>query len=129
MSTNVADYVLSRLRQWGVNHVFGFAGDGINGLLAAWERADDRPRFVQARHEEMAAFEACAEQVLLPALREADDDTLVLADGFSCRTQIHQLDSGGKEGRHLAQILAEAVTGGRRPHTPDHDHQPEGSIR
>ena len=59
MSTTVADYVLTRLRQWGVNHVFGFAGDGINGLLAAWERADDRPRFVQARHEEMAAFEAC----------------------------------------------------------------------
>ena len=59
MSTTVADYVLTRLRQWGVDHVFGFAGDGINGLLAAWERADDRPRFVQARHEEMAAFEAC----------------------------------------------------------------------
>jgi pyruvate dehydrogenase (quinone) len=59
MSTTVADFVLTRLRQWGVNHVFGFAGDGINGLLAAWQRAEDRPRFVQARHEEMAAFEAC----------------------------------------------------------------------
>ncbi|MFZ1116918.1 MAG: thiamine pyrophosphate-requiring protein [Propionibacteriaceae bacterium] len=59
MTTTVADYLLQRLREWGVEQVFGYAGDGINGLLAAWERADDQPRFVQARHEEMAAFEAC----------------------------------------------------------------------
>jgi pyruvate dehydrogenase (quinone) len=58
MGTNVADKILERLREWGVDHVFGFAGDGINGLLAAWQRAENRPRFVQARHEEMAAFEA-----------------------------------------------------------------------
>ncbi|PKV83707.1 thiamine pyrophosphate-requiring protein [Streptomyces sp. TLI_146] len=54
----VSDYVLERLRQWEVEHVFAYAGDGINGLLAAWGRADDKPRFIQARHEEMAAFEA-----------------------------------------------------------------------
>src|ERR687895_257459 len=54
----VADYLLSRLREWGVQHVFGYPGDGINGLMAAWDRAEDQPRFVQARHEEMAAFEA-----------------------------------------------------------------------
>ncbi len=60
MSTpNVADHVLQRLREWGVEQVFGYAGDGINGLLAAWERAENQPRFIQARHEEMAAFEAC----------------------------------------------------------------------
>ncbi|GGM46405.1 thiamine pyrophosphate-requiring protein [Longimycelium tulufanense] len=58
MAQLVADYVLRRLREWGVTHVFGYAGDGINGLLAAWERADNDPRFVQARHEELAAFEA-----------------------------------------------------------------------
>ncbi len=58
MSTKVSDYILQRLREWEVEHVFSYAGDGINGLLAAWERADDEPRFVQARHEEMAAFEA-----------------------------------------------------------------------
>ena len=58
MSQTVGDYVLQRLREWGVDHVFGYAGDGINGLLAAWERADNQPAFVQARHEEMAAFEA-----------------------------------------------------------------------
>jgi len=38
--------------------VFGYPGDGINGLLAAWGRAENHPQFVQARHEEMAAFEA-----------------------------------------------------------------------
>ncbi|MFF4364979.1 thiamine pyrophosphate-requiring protein [Streptomyces sp. NPDC001594] len=54
----VADYVLQRLREWGVEHVFAYPGDGINGLLAAWGRAKDVPRFIQARHEEMAAFEA-----------------------------------------------------------------------
>ncbi|MGW0787958.1 thiamine pyrophosphate-requiring protein [Streptomyces sp. NPDC002911] len=54
----VSDYVLQRLREWEVDHVFAYAGDGINGLLGAWGRADDKPKFVQARHEEMAAFEA-----------------------------------------------------------------------
>jgi pyruvate dehydrogenase (quinone) len=54
----VADFVLKRLRQWGVEQVFGYPGDGINGLVAAFGRSDDRPRFVQARHEEMAAFAA-----------------------------------------------------------------------
>jgi pyruvate dehydrogenase (quinone) len=56
--TTVGDYLLSRLREWDVDTVFGYSGDGINGLLAAWGRADNQPRFVQARHEEMAAFEA-----------------------------------------------------------------------
>ncbi len=46
------------MREWGVRQVFGYPGDGINGLLAAWGRADNDPQFVQARHEEMAAFEA-----------------------------------------------------------------------
>ena len=50
--------LLARLREWGVKQVFGYPGDGINGLLAAWGRATDDPQFVQARHEEMAAFEA-----------------------------------------------------------------------
>ena len=58
MGEVVADVLLARLREWGVRQVFGFPGDGINGLLAAWARADDDPQFVQARHEEMAAFEA-----------------------------------------------------------------------
>jgi pyruvate dehydrogenase (quinone) len=57
-SPTVADYLLERLRAWDVRHVFAFPGDGINGILAAWGRADNKPQFIQARHEEMAAFEA-----------------------------------------------------------------------
>jgi pyruvate dehydrogenase (quinone) len=58
MAPTVADYLLERLRAWDVKHVFAYPGDGINGILAAWGRADNKPQFVQARHEEMAAFEA-----------------------------------------------------------------------
>ncbi|OBK44592.1 thiamine pyrophosphate-requiring protein [Mycobacterium sp. 1081908.1] len=54
----VSDYLLERLRTWGVEHVFGYPGDGINGILAAFGRADNRPMFIQSRHEEMSAFEA-----------------------------------------------------------------------
>jgi FAD/FMN-containing dehydrogenase/Fe-S oxidoreductase len=55
-----------------------------------------------------AVSEACAERVLLPRLREADPGAVILADGFSCRTQIHELDSGGREAVHLAELLAAA---------------------
>lgn len=59
MKSTVGDQVWERLRAWGVEHVFGYPGDGINGLIAAYARATDRPQFVQARHEEMSAFNAC----------------------------------------------------------------------
>ncbi len=57
-SATVADFVLERLRDWGVEKVFGYAGDGINGLLGAWGRAENKPKFIQSRHEEMSAFQA-----------------------------------------------------------------------
>jgi len=60
----------------------------------------------QRGHTEVS--EACAERVLLPRLRESAADAVVLADGFSCRTQIHELDSGGREAMHLAELLAAA---------------------
>ncbi|MBB4689119.1 FAD-binding and (Fe-S)-binding domain-containing protein [Amycolatopsis jiangsuensis] len=58
-------------------------------------------------HKEVS--EACAERVLLPRVREAGEDTVVLADGFSCRTQIHELDSNGRDGVHLAELLARGL--------------------
>lgn len=58
MTETVADHVLSRLRDWQVEQVFAYPGDGINGLIAAFGKADDRPRFIQVRHEEMAALAA-----------------------------------------------------------------------
>jgi FAD/FMN-containing dehydrogenase/Fe-S oxidoreductase len=75
--------------------------------------------------------EACAEQVLLPRLRQADPDTTVLADGFSCRTQIEQLDSGGKQGRHLAEVLAAALRNRQSAddcHHADDRHPAQGPI-
>lgn len=56
----VATYLLQRLREWGVEKVFAFPGDGINGIIAAWSQADpaEVPQFIQSRHEEMSAFEA-----------------------------------------------------------------------
>ena len=53
----------------------------------------------------------CAEQVLLPRVRDADQDAVVLADGFSCRTQVEQLDSGGRAAIHLAELLNAARRG------------------
>jgi len=58
MSETVADHVLTRLREWDVEQVFAYPGDGINGLVTAFGAAKDKPRFVQTRHEEMAAFAA-----------------------------------------------------------------------
>ncbi len=60
MSKTVGDFFWERLSQWGVKTIFGYPGDGINGLLGALHRAGDRFDFVQVRHEEMAAFMASA---------------------------------------------------------------------
>ncbi|MGH2859445.1 MAG: FAD-binding and (Fe-S)-binding domain-containing protein [Solirubrobacteraceae bacterium] len=56
----------------------------------------------------LAVSRACAERVLLPAVRGADPQTAILADGFSCRTQIEQLGGCGRRAVHLAQLLASA---------------------
>ncbi|WP_439393914.1 thiamine pyrophosphate-requiring protein [Bradyrhizobium sp. PMVTL-01] len=60
MSQTVSDFIVQRLHQWGVRHIFGYPGDGINGVFGAMNRAEGRIGFVQARHEEMAAFMATA---------------------------------------------------------------------
>ena len=61
MGQLVSDFVLERLRAWGITRVFGYPGDGINSFLGAFDRAESEggPEFIQARHEEMAAFMAC----------------------------------------------------------------------
>ena len=59
MAKTVSDFFWERLSAWGVKRIFGFPGDGINGLIGALARAGDRFDFVQVRHEEMAAFMAC----------------------------------------------------------------------
>jgi pyruvate dehydrogenase (quinone) len=60
MSTNVSDFLIQRLNAWGIKRIFGFPGDGINGIIGAIGRAGDKVDWVQVRHEEMSAFMACA---------------------------------------------------------------------
>ncbi len=61
MARTVSDSLLDRLRAWGVQRIYGYPGDGINGILAALVRAGNNPQFIQARHEETAAFMACGQ--------------------------------------------------------------------
>ncbi len=60
MGRTVGDFFWERLHEWGIKNVFGYPGDGINGLLGAMNRAGGKVRFIQVRHEEMAAFMASA---------------------------------------------------------------------
>jgi glyoxylate carboligase len=55
----VGDFVVERLHAWGVRRIYGYPGDGINGVIGALQRAD-KIEFIQVRHEEMAAFMAVA---------------------------------------------------------------------
>jgi pyruvate dehydrogenase (quinone) len=60
MSRTVSDHLLERLSGWGVKRIYGYPGDGILGLMGAFDRAGDRLELVRPRHEEMSAFMACA---------------------------------------------------------------------
>ena len=60
MSQTVGDFLVDRLHAWGVRRIFGYPGDGINGVFGALNRAKDKIEFIQVRHEEMAAFMASA---------------------------------------------------------------------
>ena len=59
MARTVSDFLLARLREWGVHRIFGYPGDGINAILGALQEAGGDPELIQVRHEEMAAFMAC----------------------------------------------------------------------
>lgn len=60
MGENVSDFLLRRLSQWNIRRIYGYPGDGSNGIMGALNRASDQFEFIQTRHEEMAAFMACA---------------------------------------------------------------------
>ncbi len=60
MAQTVGDFLVERLHRWGVRKIFGYPGDGINGVFGALRRANGKIEFIQARHEEMAAFMASA---------------------------------------------------------------------
>jgi pyruvate dehydrogenase (quinone) len=60
MSETISDFIVKRMVRWGVRRVYGYPGDGINGLMGAFGRGDHEIEFVQPRHEELGAFMACA---------------------------------------------------------------------
>lgn len=60
MAKTVSDQLIARLAEWGVRRVYGYPGDGINGVMGALRRAQDKVEFVQTQHEELAAFMATA---------------------------------------------------------------------
>lgn len=60
MSKTVGDFFVERLLEWGVRRIYGYPGDGINGVIGALDRLDGKIEFIQVRHEEMAAFMAAA---------------------------------------------------------------------
>jgi len=59
MSKQVGDFLIDRIHEWGISRVYGYPGDGINGIMGALNRADGKVDFIQVRHEEMASFMAC----------------------------------------------------------------------
>src|SRR5256714_7137339 len=60
MAKTAAEILVDTLLDWGVEVIFGLPGDGINGIMEALRKRQDKIRFVQVRHEESAAFMACA---------------------------------------------------------------------
>jgi pyruvate dehydrogenase (quinone) len=60
VSQSVGGFMLGRLKEWGITRIYGYPGDGINGLLGAFHEYEDDIEFIQTRHEELAAFAACA---------------------------------------------------------------------
>src|SRR5437588_736649 len=60
MKTTASDLLIDSIQDWGVDVVFGLPGDGINGIMEALRKRADKIRFIQVRHEEAAAFMACA---------------------------------------------------------------------
>ncbi|MBV8816417.1 MAG: thiamine pyrophosphate-requiring protein [Verrucomicrobia bacterium] len=60
MQQTVGDFLIKRIREWGISRIYGFPGDGINGIIGAINRANGEIEYIQVRHEEMAAFMACA---------------------------------------------------------------------
>ena len=60
MAKTVAELLVGRLIEWGVDTIFGLPGDGVNGIFEAFRTNQEKLRFIQVRHEEAAAFAACA---------------------------------------------------------------------
>ena len=58
MTNTTSDFLIQRINEWGIRRIYGYPGDGINGIIGAINRAHDAVQYIQVRHEEMAAFMA-----------------------------------------------------------------------
>src|SRR3954449_9422242 len=136
MSENVARFMLNRLAEWGVRRVYGYPGDGINGLLGAFHDVGDRLEFVPVRHEEIASFAATAHAKftgevgvcmatsgpgaihLLNALYDAklDHQPVVAIVGQQKRTSLGAISEGEADPPALFKVVAgEFVEGCMEP--------------
>ena len=139
---NVSVFMLERLREWGVRRVYGYPGDGSNGLNLAFHEVGEEIEFIQLRHEELAAFAACAHAKLtgevgvcmatsgpgaihlLNGLYDAKlDHAPVVAHRRPAEADVagRRLPAGGRPARALQ---------GRRRRVPGRDHRsPPGGAR
>ena len=106
MSETVAAFMLNRLHEWGVKRIYGYPGDGINGLLGAFHEVTD-VEFLQCRHEEIAAFAATAHAKLTGELHTCFGWTLHgCCDANPRSLRNFQMQAHGAEMLRLACCLA-----------------------
>lgn len=94
----VGDLLLRRLREWGVDRIYGYPGDGINGILGSLNRAGNDPELLHVRHEEMAAFMACAH-----AKFTGEMGVCMATGGPGAVHLLNGLRDGTTRGRHLIE--------------------------
>jgi pyruvate dehydrogenase (quinone) len=121
MAEHVSDFVLKRLREWGIHRIYGYPGDGINGFLGALDRADGDPQFIQTRHEEMAAFMACGHA------KFAGPDTVGVCMATSGPGAIHLLN--GLYDAKLDHVPVVAIVGQQKRSSLGADYQQEVDLQ
>src|SRR5665811_2408218 len=105
MAETVSDFLVKRLSEWGVKRIFGYPGDGINGIMGALGRAPDKIDFIQVRHEEMAAFMATAHA------KFTDEVGVCLAtSGPGAIHLLNGLYDAKKDHRPVVAIVGQAAT-------------------
>src|SRR5690349_17876424 len=121
MAEHVSDFVLKRLREWGIHRIYGYPGDGINGFLGALDRADGDPDFIQTRHEEMAAFMACGHA------KFAGPDAVGVCMATSGPGAIHLLN--GLYDAKLDHVPVVAIVGQQKRSSLGADYQQEVDLQ
>src|SRR5437016_2365020 len=121
MAELVSDFVLARLREWGVHRIYGYPGDGINGFLGALDRAKGDPQFIQTRHEEMAAFMACGHA------KFAGPDAVGVCMATSGPGAIHLLN--GLYDAKLDHVPVVAIVGQQKRSSLGADYQQEVDLQ